>query len=232
MEVITEPNSVTLKLRLGEGFFFKAAALRGIREFEWRWLPPFPLGSIIARLIHGWYLFMREAEAVTSERTISLKGAFARGNFYCLTLEEGELVFVSGHSVVGFSRNLTDLHTNIRFGLNNWFLHYFFFPVFRGPGQVLLYSRSPIERTMDMDLLPDRVIAFDARRAFRAVAPRPNRPASYVANLFARDVLWHFIEPGWTIAERHNVGEEEDYERGLFLRCLEHVLAFIRFPLP
>lgn len=224
MEATTHANGVTLKLEPGEEFFFKASALRGKREFNWAFPPKFPTGSIISRLLHGWYFDMRKVTAPRDGAAVTALGTSARGNFFSLRLEREQSVFVSPHCVAGFSGEIANLHTHIHlFGLNFWLLHRFFFPVFTRPGTILLYSRSPVVIVQDDVLQGTRILAFDIRQRFCAVTPNPSETASSLINLFSAEISWCFCDSGWVIAENHNDAEQADEERNPFIRFLLHL---------
>lgn len=222
-------NSLTLTLAPGEVFYFKGNTLRGFSKFNWQFFPRFPWGSLIARLLDGWYLWMRKVRAETEPVVVPIKGVHPRGNFFPLILQSKEQMYVSAHCVAGFCGSIRNIHTHIHFGFSNWLLRKFFFTVFTGPGLVLIYSRSPIEEISDLELPPERIIAFHAERRFRASAPQPSEAASQAVNIFSGEVLWTFVDGGPTIAEKHSEGDERDEERNFFRRLIEHALAFLRF---
>ncbi len=212
----------------GEEFFFKGSLLKGHARFDWRLVPPYPLGSPIARLIHGWYFGMRRVAGVGEASSIPLLGHHARGNFKSIDIPAGEKHFVDARVVVGFSGATNSVHTHIKIAPVYWCLRKHFFTVFEGPATVLLYGPSPIEASEAIDFQPEQVLAFNIQRPFIAALPAPTTQISHVANVFFGQILWRFLEGGETVIE-NRIYESGDSSRSHRLwRTIGHFLAFFR----
>ena len=227
MQFTLQQNSVTVHLESGDAFILAKRMVKGHRKFDTRWLPPFILGSPFFRMYYGTYWGMRE---VKGDAKIEIKGTGDRGNFHVLKLAEGQRYYVAGHALAGFSPTIKSLRTHIKFQLPYWLLEKHFFPVFEGPGEVLLYSKSAFEELESAEFQCERIVAFDIQRQFQPHAPTPERTGSKLHNLLlSREVIWRFTDGGVTIAERHSnaVGDERD--DSFAWRTFKHVLGFLRF---
>lgn len=223
-------NGITVILSKGESFVFARKMLKGFRKFETRWIPPFPMGSPFFRMFYGSYFAMREVRSDQEELNISVRGPYARGNFLAVKLKKGQKFCVSGHCIAGFSGTIKSLHTRIKFQLPYWLLKRHFFPVFEGPGVVLLYGRSAFEKSKSMEFESERVVAFDASRSFMPVAPEPQKLPSKIHNiLWSREVIWRFTDPGVTFAEMHSISDEDERDESFVWRWTKHILGFLKF---
>ena len=230
MNVALEMNSAVLTLEPGETFYLKNTVLRGVKDFNWCVIPPYFLGSPIVRILYGSYFKMRCVKAPQDQpRQVSLRGVHARGNFHAIKIAPKEKYYVNGHYLAGFSDGLGGLCTHIKFRLGFWMLRRHFFPVFTGPGTVLIYSESPIEEAQDKEFQPDRLMAFNIDREFFPLAPQPTALWSKLANLFSTEVIWVFKDDGISIATRHTVDKEEDENKTFFRRLFEHGLGLLKF---
>jgi len=222
-------NRVDISLKQDEKIFLRGRALRGVKEFNWLFFPPFPLGSPIIRVFYGSYFLMREMGGMADRKTFSINGTNARGNFHAVQLEPGERYYVSGRNLAGFSSDIRSLHTHIKFQMQFWFLEKHFFPVFEGPGYVLIYGKSAFETTEALSFQPERIVAFNVDRSFRVAAPQPSRLTSQIINLFSREVVWEFLDEGRTVVEAHNPDVDEDDEGNALWNMVKHILGFIKF---
>ena len=223
-------NGVTICLEPSESFILARRMLKGFRLFDTRWLPPFPLGSPFFRLFYGSYFAMRQVSATADCLSIPVRGPYSRGNFFALRLEAGQRYCVGGHSIAGFSGTIKSLHTRIKFQLPYWLVMRHFFPVFEGPGEILLYSKSAFEESTALEFESERIVAFDIDRVFQPSAPEPKGLSSRIHNvLFSREVVWQFLSEGVTIAELHSYAEGEDGDESFLWRWLKHLVGLFRF---
>jgi hypothetical protein len=221
-------NGVTIGLVPGEKFILSRHMLKGVSKFDTKWMPPFPFGSPFFRMFYGSYFAMREVEA--QDCRIRVQGTYARGNFFVLKMEVGKHYCVSGHCLAGFSGDVKALHTHIKFQLPYWLLLRHFFPVFEGPGAILLYSKSDFEETEAMEFDSERVVAFDISRSFLPVPPSPKGVLSKIYNLmWSREVIWHFEDAGTTVAEMHTHADSEGRDESFVWRWTKHILGFLKF---
>jgi len=229
MNVELSQNRVAITLEENERFYVRGRLVRGIKAFNWVFPPPFPFGSPFIRLIHGTYFGLRELSGTGHREPYVITGLSHRGNFHVLHLKPGEKVYVNGSNLAGFSATLCSLRTHIRFQPPFWFLRKHFFPVFEGPGSILLYSRSKFEVTNRLTFQPERIVAFNIARPFRVSAPEPTTRSSQVFNLFSDEIIWEFLEPGETVAEIYNPDHSEDDEGNALWRAFKHLLGFLKF---
>jgi hypothetical protein len=223
MRFVPTNNGGTLELDAKQSFFFKKTTLKGFRDFDWRILPPYAFGSPIARMLYGCYFLMKVVRAAPGPITVSLAGGHLRGNFFAINVPAGEKHYVNAHYIAGFSDGFKSIHTHIKLAPVYWCVHKWFFAVFEGPGTVLLYAPSPIETTNAVDLQPERVVSFNIERSFAAVAPQPKGVLSQLANVFSREIIWHFLEDGDTVSITHCSDEASPPEG--FWGWLKHLAA-------
>lgn len=228
MEIKTGNNSATVLVHRGEKFFFKNAILTGFREFEWCIWPPFPTGCPISRIIHKCYFNMKRVEAQDRDWEIPVIGYHPRGTFFSLYIPKGEHRFVNAKNLVGFSSDLASIHTHIKFQLSYWCLREHFFPVFEGPGTVLIYSRSSLEQSTHCDFSVERIVSFNIDRRFTPMTPKPKSAPALIYNVLSEAVIWHFVDPGETIVETHQAGAEGT-EKISIKELFWHCVGFLKF---
>ncbi len=222
------PNGAILHLEPGERFWLHRDLVRGRASYEWRLLPPHPLGSCIGRWWHRMYFGLAYVDA-GGDGAIAVRGTHPRGNFLVIELDDGEEFHIRQGYVRGYSASITAIHTRIRLWPTYWVLRRHFISCYRGPGTVLLYDASPLEWSDETSFPPERVVAFDIRRRFRAQAPVMRTMQSHLMNLlWSHDVGWRFLDPGRTVVEAHVEADAEDADRGFVRRMLEHVMGFLR----
>jgi hypothetical protein len=224
MEALCEQNQAKLSLREGESFFIKPSLLTGYRRYDWTL--PFPFGSPFFRLYHRCWM-LKQVEAIEDPVELKLQGVHPRGNFVVLELKKGERYHVAIRYLAGFSGETASLHTHIKVSPGFWLLHQHFFPVFEGPGTILLYGPASLEQGGGTDFVPMRLVAFEAGKTFRPIAPQPRRLGSQLINLlFSNEVIWQFKEPGRVMVEAYNEAEAPGHGgmRGFF----RHLLGFFR----
>lgn len=227
MEINCNGNQARIALLQGEGFFIKSSFLTGVPQYDWTFPPPHPWGSPFVRLYHHCWI-LKQVEAKETARELQIQGNRSRGNFAILNLAKGERYYVAVRYLAGFSCNLISIHTRIKFMPSFWLLREHFFPIFEGPGSILLYGGSSLEVSNQREFLPSRIAAFSADKAFRPIAPQPQKMTSQFINLlFSKEVIWQFSEPGGVLAETYN--EFETPERQNFLRkFLKHLFSFFK----
>lgn len=232
MKNVLTANGATLHLEPGERFWLHRSLVRGRASYEWRLLPPHPLGSLIGRWWHRMYFGLAYVEAdadAADEATVAVRGSHPRGNFLVITLADGEEFHVRQCYVKGYSASLTGIHTRLCFRPTFWILRRHFISCYRGPGAVLIYSESPLEYSEESAFPPERVVGFAIGRRFRAQAPAMRTLQSHLMNLlWSHDVGWRFLDPGRTVVEAHVEAAAEDVDRGFVRRLAEHVLGFLR----
>ena len=167
--------------------------------------------------------------AGSDHRTIPVAGPRERGTFYAISIPKGEKYYISFSRIAGFSASLKGPHTHIKFAPVYWCLREHFFPVFEGPGEVLLYGPSPIREAPENDFQPERVLAFNVSRRFTAILPLSKRFWSQVANVLWGKIIWHFIDTGTAVVESHSYGEAEGNRGHPIKELLMHILGFFRF---
>lgn len=221
-------NRVVITLGKSERFLVRGRLVRGIKAFDWAFPPPFPFGSPFIRLIYGTYFGMRALAGAKGGASFVINGLSHRGNFHVIHLQPGEKMYVNGSNVAGFSASLQSLRTHIKWQLPFWFLRKHFFPVFEGPGTVLLYGKSKFETTCRQTFQPERIVAFDIARSFRVSAPQPTTRSGQMFNLFSSEVIWEFLDPGETVVEVYNPNPSEDDEGSALWHAIRHVLGFFK----
>lgn len=228
MKIETDANVAHVALEPGERFFFKGSHLRGVSSFNWSLVPPFPFGSPIARTLHGCYFGMKYVDAGTEARGVAIIGHHPRGSFYSINVPPGHQYYVNARLLAGFSSRFERIHTHIKVAPVYWCVNKHFFPVFTGPGKILLYSASPIQGSEALEFQPERIAAFNIQRRFRAVPPEPTTMASQGFNVFSHEIIWRFLDDGQTFAESHNY-EKAHAGKGSLGRVLKHFLGFLSF---
>lgn len=226
MQTQIRPNSLDLTLGVGERIYVKSDLLREPVRMEWRMLPVHPLGSFLGRVIHGLYCGLKYVEGGPTPIGFSLLGSCPRGDFFVVNIPRSREMYVDLRHVVGFTDDIDRIHTKIRLGITYFCLRRHFFYLFQGPGSVILYAPSPFEINRNSSCQPERVVCFDASRAFRARAPSPIKPLSKVINFFRHDVLWEFLDSGETICLAHNPDNEQT--KSVWRHAFVHLLGFFR----
>ncbi len=227
MNIKTEANTAHVTMDPGERFFFKGSHLRGVSAFNWSLVPPYPFGSPIARALHGCYFGMKYVDADTETRGVAITGHHPRGSFISIDVPPGHQYYVNARLLAGFSSRFEKIHTHIKVAPVYWCVKKHFFPVFTGPGNILLYSASPIQDSAALEFQPERIAAFNIQRRFQAVPPAPTTVASQGINVFSRETIWRFLDGGQTFVESHNF-EEAHAGKGSLGHVLKHILL-LRF---
>ena len=224
-------NSIKLELLGKERFYFKFAYLMEIDfEFTPFFQPHFPRGSIIARLLHGFY----RLKYIDGPVPLHIKGIYPRGNFYWINIDAGKEYYVSPEYVAGFSGNIKNLHTKIKilpfktfpifYTLRSWF-----FSIYTGPGHVLVYTDSSFDNTKDKKLQPERIVAFDITRRFKPTPPGSVGTESQIFQFFNKNVNMEFIDEGDTLCVQHTFSRESGKTGNRFRELVKHILGFFRF---
>ena len=211
------PNTADVLLEAGETFHFSLHLLRS-REFGLSFIPPFPLGSPIARILHGCY-WLGRFQARTEAATIHLTGVQMPGSFAILELAASERAFVNARAIAGFALRPGG-HIQTMLGRiispTMWLLGHPLPSVFTGPGQVLLYGQNlrwidPPNTPPDdgriavEDLLPRQVMAFPVTARFSAVALRGDGGLlSHLYNVTTSQVRWSIEHPTRILVEDVN----------------------------
>jgi hypothetical protein len=228
MRVDLDQNAAVLTLTKGESFYLKPDVLRSTTHFDWCITPPFPLGSPIARIMHGCYFGMRKVKASSEDVSVRVTGTNAVGGFRALDVLAGESFYVKAHNLAGFSSTFDDLHTHVRFAPVFWCLRKHFLPVFSGPGTVLIYSSSPMQESTAREYQPESVIGFNINRPFTAAIPNPSESTSQVVNLFSRAIVWRFQDEGTCLVENRTEEESRNSARHPIVKLLGHLLGLFR----
>jgi hypothetical protein len=200
-------NAAVVTVAKGQAFYFKNTLLQGVTRFNTCYLPKHALGSPFARIWYGSYFALRRVHADQSPVSVTVSGSHRRGNFHRVEIPSGCRYFVEARALAGFCSGVRTIRTKIRFSPNFWLLGKHFFMVVEGPGEVLLYSESPIEVSRGHEFSPKRVLAFEVSRPFRAAAPQPTFFLSRATNLLSKEVVWRFLEEGDTVVESHAMSE-------------------------
>ncbi len=227
MNLCSHGNRATISLQPGEIFFVKPSLLQGVLRYDWTLPPPYPLGSPFIRLYHHCWM-LKHVDAIHTPQETTIYGNHPRGNFLVLKLKGNQKYYVSTRSLAGFSNEIRSIHTSIKIAPAFWLFHEHFFSVFEGPGSVLLYGASLLEIASQTEFQPSRIIAFDASKKFRPIAPSHRTLLSQIINiLFSHDIIWQFVEPGDIIAETCSDTEEKS-RKGFFWHFCKHLLGFFK----
>lgn len=229
MEITTSGNTANIRLGPKEKYFLKDGVLSGFRNFNTLVVPPFMLGSPIARIIHRCYFGMKTVEGTDGGIDVPLAGYYPQGSFYLHTIPAGHRHFVNLRNFAGFCDQIRSISTKIRFSFAYWCLAEHFFTVFEGPGTVLLYSRSGLQSSSSPEYATSRIVCFDATRRFRPTSPTPTSIPSIAYEVsFSNEVIWHFTQPGETVVETYHEGMAAA-ERLRLKDVLIHLLGLYKF---
>ncbi len=219
-------NQLTRTLSSGERYFFKPALLQGFSDYDWTLPPPFPWGSPFMRLYHRCWIW--KTVMAEKPKDIPVHGTHPRGNFMTLQLEPDEEVCVFVRYLAGFSGEIRNLHTRIKFALPFWLLHKHFFCTLKGPGEILLYGSASMNASPLREHAPHRLVAFEAEKRFRPIAAHHRTTRSQLVNiLFSHEVIWEFEEAGGVVVETSNEGASSPEEHP-FRSAIKHILGFFR----
>ena len=136
-------NTISLSLSEDEVVYFRGELLRG-RSFGIPWIPPYPLGSPIARLIAGCY-FMNRASRREDQPLLQLNGDSGLGRFQLITLTSQDRYFVHPRYLAAFSfSGGGGMHTQLSrlVSPSCWGIHHPLPVVVEGPGHLVVYAEN------------------------------------------------------------------------------------------
>jgi hypothetical protein len=193
-------NAINLALEAQEVVYFRGDLLRG-RSFGIPWLPPFPFGSPLARLLAGCY-FMNRTSYAAQQRLLQLNGDSGLGRFQVITLASEDRYFVNPRYLAAFSFSTGGgMHTQLSRLLSPscWGIHHPLPVVVNGPGQLVIYAENlystrdgsqtqVIPAGAQAEFIPSQVVAFNCRQSFQVKALHPDdSPLSQVINALIDD---------------------------------------------
>lgn len=227
----TRGNEADIALEPGEVLHFSGRFLRG-RSFGLTLIPPCPLGSPIARLLHGCY-WLDSFHAPPEGAAVHLTGPSVVGRFQAVQVAAGEHLLLDAARLAAFSfASGGRLHTAVGQLLSPtmWALGHPLPVIASGPGTVVLYGEGLrlAEAQPGEEFIPTQVAACPATTPIAARALSPDaRPLGHLANALGREARWVF--PAGCRLAYLPVNRPEPHLGGMLRHLLIHLALIAAF---